>query len=124
MFVRLAFAAAINVDPEILIVDEALAVGDAKFQHKCYQKFLEFQEKGKTIIFVTHDAGSIVKHCNQAILLENAAILKSGRPEDVVNCYNELLFTGCISSKKESLSINPVSIESKEEQIPKLTKTN
>ncbi len=92
MFVRLAFAAAINVDPEILIVDEALAVGDARFQHKCYQKFLEFQEAGKTIILVTHDRQAIAKHCSSAVLLEEGKIVECGDPNDVINHYDELLF--------------------------------
>ncbi|MCK5343961.1 MAG: ABC transporter ATP-binding protein, partial [Candidatus Heimdallarchaeota archaeon] len=107
MFVRLAFATAINIDPEILIVDEALAVGDAKFQHKCYQKFIEFQKNGKTIIFVTHDTGAIAKHCDNAILLESGAILQNGKPNDVANSYYELLFTGGV----EKLGVVPDLIE-------------
>lgn len=94
MYVRLAFAAAINVDPDILIVDEALAVGDAKFQHKCYANFREFQERGKTIIFVTHDMTMVLKHCDSAVLLENGAVFRSGKPNAVVNCYYDLVFTG------------------------------
>ena len=97
MFVRLAFAAAINVDPDILIVDEVLAVGDAKFQHKCYQKFLEFQEAGKTIILVTHNTDAIVRHCDCAILLENGGIVEIGEPKSITNYYMDLLFTGKIS---------------------------
>ncbi len=91
MSLRLAFAAAINVDPDILVIDEALAVGDAKFQHKCYSNFLEFQKAGKTIIFVTHDTNAIVKHCNRAILLEKGTIIKDAKPDEVVNCYIDLL---------------------------------
>jgi len=94
MFVRLAFAAAINVDPDILIVDEALAVGDAKFQHKCYNKFLEFQKKGKTILFVSHSTDAIVRHCDCAVLLENGKLLESGEPKTVTNYYLDLLFSG------------------------------
>ena len=94
MFVRLAFAAAINVSPDILIIDEALAVGDAKFQHKCYKKFIEFQEEGKTILFVSHSADSIVRHCNHAVLLENGGVFIQGQPKDVINTYHEILFTG------------------------------
>jgi len=92
MFVRLAFATAINVDPDILVIDEVLAVGDEKFQHKCYGKFLEFQKSGKTILFVSHNTDIIVKHCDYAILLENGFLLKEGAPADMVNSYHELLY--------------------------------
>ena len=98
MFVRLAFAAAININPDILIVDEALAVGDAKFQHKCYGKFLEFQKTGKTIIFVTHDTSAVVKHCDSAILLEKGKVIEIGEPKVIANYYMDLLFTGKISN--------------------------
>ena len=69
MFARLAFSVAISVDPDILIVDEALSVGDVFFQNKCYRKFEDFRRRGKTILFVTHDMGSVIKYCNRAILL-------------------------------------------------------
>ncbi|MBI4707646.1 MAG: Wzt carbohydrate-binding domain-containing protein [Candidatus Omnitrophica bacterium] len=107
MFVRLAFAAAINVDPDILIVDEALAVGDAKFQHKCYNKFLEFQEKGKTILFVSHSTDAIVRHCDNAVLLEGGRAIESGEPKTVTNYYIDLLFTG----KIHGYSSTPVLVE-------------
>ncbi|HKZ38259.1 MAG TPA: Wzt carbohydrate-binding domain-containing protein, partial [Chryseolinea sp.] len=107
MFVRLAFAAAINVDPDILIVDEALAVGDAKFQHKCYNKFLEFQKDDKTIIFVTHDTNAIVRHCDYAVLLEGGRAIESGEPKTVTNYYLDLLFTG----KIHGYSSTPVLVE-------------
>jgi hypothetical protein len=87
-----AFAAAINVDPDILIVDEALAVGDTKFQNKCYRKFHEFREKGKTIILVTHDVEAVVRLCDYAVLLEQGRLVEIGTPNDVANIYFEILF--------------------------------
>lgn len=78
MFVRLAFAVAINIDPEILIVDEALSVGDVFFQNKCYRKFEEFKEQGKTILFVSHDLGSISKYCDRVVLLNQGVKIAEG----------------------------------------------
>jgi ABC-type polysaccharide/polyol phosphate transport system ATPase subunit len=90
MNVRLAFAAAINVDPEILIVDEALSVGDTLFQAKCFAKFKEFREKGITIIFVTHSLELVTTHCDQALLLDQGALVAQGLPKAVVDDYNRL----------------------------------
>ena len=81
MFVRLAFAVAINIDPEILVVDEALSVGDVFFQAKCYHKFEEFKKQGKTILFVSHDLGSISKYCDRVILLNQGVMLDEGTPK-------------------------------------------
>ena len=92
MYVRLAFSVAIHVDPEILIVDEALAVGDVKFQNKCYRKFNEFKTQNKTIIFVTHSTELITKHCDRAILLNNGSLVMDAKPNEVVNYYFELMF--------------------------------
>ena len=80
MFVRLAFAVAINIEPEILIVDEALSVGDVFFQAKCYHKFEEFKEMGKTILFVSHDLSSISKYCDRVVLLNQGVKLGEGSP--------------------------------------------
>ena len=91
MFVRLAFAVAINIDPEILIVDEALSVGDVFFQAKCYHKFEEFKKLGKTILFVSHDLTSIAKYCDRVILLNKGVKLAEGTPKDMVNMYKKLL---------------------------------
>lgn len=93
MFVRVAFAAAIHVDPEILIVDEALAVGDAKFQHKCYSKLESFRAAGKTILLVTHDISQITSRCDRAVLIDHGRVLMDGSPRDVVDKYVELLFS-------------------------------
>jgi lipopolysaccharide transport system ATP-binding protein len=92
MFLRLAFATAIHTDPDILIVDEALAVGDTRFQNKCYRKFKEFQEKGKTILFVTHTTDLLVRHCDYAFLLNKGELIMEGKPRDVVNKYLDILY--------------------------------
>lgn len=91
MFVRLAFAVAINIDPEILIVDEALSVGDVFFQAKCYHKFTEFKNAGKTILFVSHDLGSIAKYCDRVILLNKGIKLAEGDPKEVIDLYKQVL---------------------------------
>ncbi len=91
MFVRLAFAVAINIDPEILIVDEALSVGDVFFQAKCYKKFDEFKKQGKTILFVSHDLGSVVKYCDRVVLLNKGDKLDEGTPKDMVGRYKRVL---------------------------------
>ena len=91
MFVRLAFAVAINIDPEILIVDEALSVGDVFFQAKCFHKFEEFKKQGKTILFVSHDLSSIAKYCDRVILLNKGDMVCDGDPKTVVDRYKQLL---------------------------------
>jgi len=92
MFVRVAFAAAINVDPDILIIDEALSVGDAKFQNKCFQKLHEFKKKSKTLILVTHDIETVARLCDFAVLLEHGRVVKKGKPNEVTNVYFDILF--------------------------------
>lgn len=91
MFVRLAFALAINIDPEILIVDEALSVGDVFFQAKCYHKFEEFRSQGKTIIFVSHDLSSIAKYCDRVMLLNDGVKLGEGPPKKMIDDYKKVL---------------------------------
>lgn len=91
MFVRLAFAVAINIDPEILIVDEALSVGDVFFQAKCYHKFEEFKEAGKTILMVSHDLGSIAKYCDKVVLLNKGHMVDVGEPKRIVDLYKQIL---------------------------------
>lgn len=125
MFVRLAFAVAINIEPEILIVDEALSVGDVFFQAKCYKKFEEFKEQGKTILFVSHDLSSINKYCDRVILLDRGKSLGEGEPKEMIDIYKKVLVNQLnnqedISSNtlideqkewKKSLNINPNTIE-------------
>ena len=91
MFVRLAFAVAINIDPEILIVDEALSVGDVFFQAKCYRKFDEFKRQGKTILFVSHDLSSIAKYCDRVVLLNKGDKLGEGSPKEMIDLYKQVL---------------------------------
>ena len=91
MFVRLAFAVAINIEPEILIVDEALSVGDVFFQAKCYHKFEEFKKMGKTILFVSHDLSSIAKYCDRVVLLNQGVKLGEGSPKEMIDTYKQVL---------------------------------
>ena len=91
MFVRLAFAVAINIDPEILIVDEALSVGDVFFQAKCYHKFEDFKQQGKTIVFVSHDLSSISKYCDRVFLLNKGILLGEGPPKAMIDAYKRVL---------------------------------
>ena len=98
MFVRLAFALAINIDPEILVVDEALSVGDVFFQAKCFRKFEEFKKQGKTILFVSHDLSTIVRYCDRVILLEQGKKVAEGEPKEIIDLYKKLL-TGTEADK-------------------------
>lgn len=106
MFVRLAFSVAIHVDPDILIVDEALAVGDTRFQMKCMDKFMEFIERGKTILFVTHDVNAVKRFCNRAIWLNQGKLIMDGNTDEVTDRYLDFL--------KSDLSTPQVSVEKPE----------
>ena len=91
MHVRVAFSVATCVRPQILIVDEALSVGDAYFQHKSFSRIRAFREEGTTLLFVSHDRGAIQSLCDRAILLEDGVIIKDGNPEEVMDFYNALI---------------------------------
>lgn len=91
MFVRLAFALAINVDPEILVVDEALSVGDIKFQRKCYGKIEQFHDAKKTIIFVSHGLDTVNMLCNSAYLMHGGVIIEAGAPKKVTSIFQEMM---------------------------------
>ncbi|MBU0664986.1 MAG: ABC transporter ATP-binding protein [Proteobacteria bacterium] len=91
MQVRLAFSAATVRRPEILIVDEALSVGDAYFQHKCISRIREYRDQGTTLLFVSHDPGAVKSLCNRAILLDGGAIVKDGAPDTVLDYYNSVI---------------------------------
>lgn len=104
MFVRLAFALAINVEPEILIVDEALSVGDVFFQSKCYRRMEEIRKSGTTILMVTHDMGSIIKYCDRVVLLNRGEFIAQGKPGRIVDMYKKIL-AGKLDALKEELRL-------------------
>ena len=116
MFVRLAFAVAINIEPEILIVDEALSVGDVFFQAKCYRKFEEFREMGKTLLMVSHDLGSISKYSDRVILLNQGTKVDEGNPKEIVDLYKRFLVhqEGPMPEKEEKLEEQQTSGDSEE----------
>ena len=91
MQMRVAFAVATAFRPDILIVDEALSVGDSYFQHKSFERIREFQRQGTTLLIVSHDRGSIQALCDRAILLEKGTVIKDGNPEEVMDFYNALI---------------------------------
>lgn len=121
MFARLAFAVAINVDPDILIVDEALSVGDVFFQNKCYKKFDEFKEAGKTILFVSHDLTSIIKYCDETVLLNEGRFIKKGDSNEVVNLFKKILVN---QYNPDELSESSEETEQEETLIPETITEN
>lgn len=102
MAVRLAFAVAIQVDAEILLVDEVLAVGDAAFQQKCFAEFHRLKDERRTIIFVTHDMSSVERFCDRAMLIDRGVVQMVGEPHRVGRAYNELNFGGLIHTSDDS----------------------
>ena len=124
MFARLAFACAINVDPDILIVDEVLSVGDIAFQLKCFKKFEQFKEKGKTILFVTHNVTDVIRNCNRAIVLSNGNKVFDGNVKDGVEKYKKII-AQLDNNKKEIEEIINEDKENKiEEKRPKVDTLN
>ncbi|MTO64200.1 ATP-binding cassette domain-containing protein, partial [Turicibacter sanguinis] len=111
MFVRLAFAVAINVDPDILIIDEALSVGDIRFQQKCFRKIEEFKKK-KTVIFVSHDMSTIINHCERAIWINEGELLADGDPVELSKRYRAFM----MNLDSEIISYD----DNEEEQISEL----
>lgn len=122
MFVRLAFALAINVEPEILIVDEALSVGDVFFQSKCYRRMEEIRQKGTTILMVTHDMGSIIKYCDKVVLLNKGNFVAEGPPGNMVDLYKKILANQMDSLKEEMEEMNDFSGETAGESREKRKK--
>lgn len=106
MVVRLAFAVQAQIEPDVLIVDEALSVGDAKFQSKCFARLNSLKESGTSILFVSHSTEQVVSHCDRAILLHEGNLHQEGRPKDVVHTYLDLLF-----GKGRSASATPLGVD-------------
>ena len=117
MYVRLAFSVAINVEPDILIVDEALSVGDALFQSKCFAKFREFQEQGVTILFVTHSMDLVTRYCQKALMLNDGKAVAYGNAKEVVDIYNRTI----VRCENSNGPTDSVSSEDAKEQIENLT---
>jgi ABC-type polysaccharide/polyol phosphate transport system ATPase subunit len=93
MYMRLAFSVATEVDPDILIVDEILSVGDGGFREKCLDRIRQFRNSGKTILMVSHDMGTMRSFCSRLILVHHGELVAEGEPSRIVNCYEELLTT-------------------------------
>lgn len=100
MYIRLAFAVAINVTPEILVVDEALSVGDEAFQRKCYARIERIREQGATVLFVSHAAGTVVELCDRAILLDQGELIAQGRPRGIIARYQKMLYAPADSAAR------------------------
>jgi len=103
MIVRLAFAVSTSVNPDVLLIDEALAVGDAPFQMKCFQRFREFQDSGKTIVFVSHDIGAVQQLCDQGVLLDHGRVMAVGKPKEVSQEYTKIVR---LSSKEINIKVS------------------
>lgn len=121
MFIRLAFAVAINIDPDILIVDEALSVGDVQFQAKCFRKFEELRKANKTIIFVSHSPEQIVRHCSRAILIEAGQIIADDKPKTVVNKYLDMMFGIKNNENSDKMEIARKEVDESPESMTTIT---
>lgn len=120
MVVRLAFAVAINVEPEILVVDEALAVGDVGFQARCFAKIGELKQKGVTLLFVSHSPSAVAQLCDRALLLDKGELLILGTPNQAIRSYNYLASSGpsnYASVRREIVSLTAVENSSLEEAV-------
>jgi lipopolysaccharide transport system ATP-binding protein len=107
MFVRLAFSVAVNIDPQILIVDEALAVGDVFFQQKCFGKMRQLKTSGSNLLFVSHDSSAIYKLCSRAVLLENGHLILDSQPRQVIDLYEAKILKE-VDQDSDSLDVNVV----------------
>lgn len=113
MFARLAFALAINVEPDILVVDEALSVGDIYFQSRCFKKMDDIKKNGTTILLVTHDMSSVIKYCDKVVLLNHGKVVQQGNPKQMVDIYKKILVNQYDENedadgakKKDALTVN------------------
>jgi ABC-type polysaccharide/polyol phosphate transport system ATPase subunit len=98
MYVRLAFAVASEIDPDILLVDEVLSVGDSAFQQKCISRIQNFRRQGKTIVFVSHNMDAVRNLCSRALLIDKGVLLADGKPSEIYDRYNELLFRPVVAN--------------------------
>lgn len=119
MFLRVAFASAILAEPEILIIDEALAVGDARFQKKCYDKLNKLKEQGTTVILVTHDIFGAKAYCSRLLLLDKGKLITDGNPEDVVTQYMQILYPSATEKGTSDVEKNE-----KAKQLPEFLPTD
>ena len=99
MYMRLAFAVAIEVDPQILVVDEILAVGDAGFQQKCFERIRNFRQAGKTILLVTHNMVDVREHCDRAILIDHGTVMVDSTPDEAIAMYQSLLHPEAVAAQ-------------------------
>ncbi len=123
MFVRLAFALYISVDPDVLIVDEALSVGDVFFQAKCYHRMDELKQKGTTILMVTHDLGSVMKYCDRVLLLNKGERIAEGKPGEMVDLYKKIL-AGQYSGNEDFVDKQDFGVDSVGGEAVKLRQDN
>ena len=107
---RVAFATALYVDPDVLVIDEALSVGDARFQEKCFRRFRGFQQRGKTILFVTHDRSALPRYCDAGLLLHQGELVAQGEPAEIAELYGELLTTGRVVPQRGAASGDPTAV--------------
>lgn len=112
MFARLAFSVSINVDPDILIVDEALSVGDMAFQMKCFKKFQDFQEQGRTILFVTHALDTVIRYCNRGIVIDEGKLVFDDTPKLAVDAFKKILSGNFYNTASDDTLPSPSSISS------------
>ena len=113
MFARLAFSVSINVEPDILIIDEALSVGDMAFQMKCFKKFQEFQEQGRTILFVTHALDTVIRYCNRGIVIDNGTKVCDGSSKEAVDLFKRIL-TGNYDPEQKEERAGEIPVESRD----------